>query len=176
MGLAFCLAVLHCEAFQMLPNRSALFALAALALPAGAQAQQVSADITIASGPVAGRVIVGEPYRHPTSYQRPAYRQVVVLREHRGRGWYRNRQGYRAVRVYYDADRDCYYDRPYYGGLRAMIVYQNNGRYFYDSDRYDGHRDGYNRSGYDRDHRRDDSRRDDDRNDYRRRVDDRRDH
>ena len=142
----------------MLPNRSALFALAALALPAGAQAQQVSADISIASGPVAGRVIVGEPYRHPTYYHRPAYREVVVVREHRGRGWYRNRHGYRAVRVYYDEGRDCYYDRPYYRGLRAVIVYQNSGRYFYDDDRYD--RD----------------RRDDDRNDYRRRVDDRRYH
>ncbi len=157
----------------MIPNRSALFALAALALPAGAQAQQVSADISIASGPIAGRVIVGdEPYRHPTYYHRPAYREVIVVREHRGRGWYHNHRGYRAVRVYYDAQRDCYYDRPYYRGLRAMIVYQNNGRYYYDGDRYDRsdrYRDGYHRGDHDRYD-------DDDRNDYRRRVDDRRYH
>lgn len=147
----------------MLPNRSALFALAALTLPAGAQAQQVSAEIVIASGPVAGRVVVGDPYRHPT-YRRPAYREIVVVREHRGRGWYHSR-GYRAVRVYYDADRECYYDQPYYRGLRAVVVYQNNGRYFFDGDRRDGtHRD------------RDYDRRDNDRNDYRRRVDDRRYH
>jgi hypothetical protein len=160
----------------MLPNRSALFALAALTLPVGAQAQQVSAEITIASGPVAGRVIVGEPYRHPTYRQRPAYREVIVVRDHRGRGWYHNRRGYSQVRVYYDADRDCYYDRPYYRGLRAMVVYQNNGRYFFDGDRYDGHRDGYRGDNDRDDHRRGDRGRDEARNDYRRRVDDRRYH
>jgi len=157
----------------MLPNRSALFALAALALPAGAQAQHVSADISIASGPVAGRVIVGDPYyRHPTYRHRPAYREVIVVRQHRGRGWYHSR-GYRPVRVYYDAYRDSYYDRPYYGGLRAVMVYQNNGRYFFDGDRRDGYRqDGYRRDDDRRD--RDHDRRNDDRNDYRGRVDDRR--
>jgi hypothetical protein len=149
----------------MIPNRSALFALAALALPAGLQGQQVSADISIASGPVAGRVIVGDPYyRHPTYRYHPAYREIVVVRGHRGNGWYRN-HAYRAVRVYYDADRDCYYDRAYYGGLRAVVVYQNGGRYFSDYDR----RDGYRRDDY----RRDDYRRDDERNDYRSRVADR---
>jgi len=144
----------------MIPNRSALFALAALALPAGAQAQQVSADISIGGGPVAGRIIVGDPYyRHPTYQYHPAYREIVVVRGHRGNGWYRHHD-YRSVRVYYDADRDCYYDRPYYGGLRAVVVYQNDGRYYYNDDG----RDGYRRDGY---------RRDDDRNDYRRRVADR---
>ena len=149
----------------MIPNRSALFALAALALPAGAKAQQVSADISIASGPVAGRVIVGDPYYHHPAYRYgPSYREIVVIQAHRGRGWYRN-HAYRPVRVYYDDDRDCYYDRAYYGGLRAVVVYQSGGRYYFDGDR----RDGYRRDDY----RRDDYRRDEERNDYRRRVADR---
>ena len=157
-------------------NRSALFALAALALPAGAKAQQVSADISILSGPVAGRVILGGPdYRY---YHRPAYREVIVVREHRGNGWYKHR-GYRPVRVYYDSYRDCWYDRPYYGGLRAVVVYQDRDRYYYDGDwnrdrRY--YDRGYSQGRYD-DRRYDDRRYDDryaDRNDYRRRVDDRR--
>jgi hypothetical protein len=82
----------------------------------------------------------------------------VVVRSHRGLGWYRQRD-YRAVRVYYDAGRDCYYDRPYYQGLRAVVVYQNGGRYYYDDRRDGDRRDGY--------------RRDDERNDYRHRVADR---
>ena len=168
----------------MIPNRSALFALAALALPAAAQAQHVSADISIASGPVVGRVILGGPdygYYH----SRPAYREVIVVQQHRGRGWY-HRRGLRPIRVYYDSYRDCWYDRPYYSGLNAVVVYQDRDRYFYDGDwdrdrySYDRH---YSDGRYDDRHysdgRYDDRRHDgryDDRNDYRRRVDDRRGH
>jgi hypothetical protein len=137
----------------MIPNRSALFALAALALPAGAQAQQVSADISIGGGPVAGRIIVGDPY-----YRHPVYREIVVVPAHRGRGWYRN-HGYRPVQVYYDSYHNRYYDRPYYGGLRVVVVYRDGGRYYHD--------------GYRRDEYRNDYRRDEYRNDYRRRVADR---
>jgi hypothetical protein len=112
---------------------------------------------------MAGRIIVGDPYyRHPT--YRPVYREVVVVRAHRGHGWYRHR-GYRTVRVYYDAHRDCYYDRPYYHGLRAVVVYQGGGRYYQDDYRHDGYRQD--------DYRRDDYRRDDERSDYRRRIADR---
>jgi hypothetical protein len=154
-------------------NRSALFALAALALPVGAQAQHVSADIAIGGGPVAGRIIVGDPYyRHPDYYHRPVYREIIVVRGHRGQGWYRHR-GYRQVRVYYDSGRDCFYDRPYYRGLRAIDVYHHDGRYYYDGDRYSD-RDRYHRG--DRDYDRDRygrDRYDDQRNDYRRRVADR---
>lgn len=155
----------------MIPNRSALFALAALALPAAAETQQVTADISIASGPVAGRVILGEPgYR--AYHRRPAYREVIVVRGHRGQGWY-HRRGLRPVRVYYDAYRDCWYDRPYYRGLHAVVVYQDRDRYYYDGD-WDRGRD-YRRQDdrRDREGRYDDSW-DEERNDYRRRVDDRR--
>ena len=171
----------------MIPNRSALFALAALTLPAGAQAQHVTADISIVSGPVAGRVILGGP-NYPSYHHRPSYREVIVVRERRGRDWYSHR-GYRPVRVYYDSDRDCWYDRPYYRGLRAVIVYQDRDRYFYDGDwdrerQWHRGRDGddrYREGRYDdrHDDRRDRDRyqaRNDERNDYRRRVDDRRDH
>lgn len=173
----------------MIPNRSALFALAALALPAGAQAQHVSADISIASGPVAGRVILGGP-DYERYHRQPSYREVIVVREHRGQGWYR-RHGIRPVRVYYDSYRDCWYDQPYYRGLHAVIVYRDRDRYFYDGDwdrdrhawdrRYDDRR--YSGDRYDdrrySDGRYDDRRsggRNDERNDYRRRVDDRRGH
>jgi hypothetical protein len=143
----------------MIPNRSALFALAALALPAGAQAQQVSADISIGGGPVAGRIIVGDPY-----YRHPVYREIVVVHAHRGRGWYSN-HGYRPVQVYYDSYHNRYYDRPYYGGLRLVVVYRDGGRYYQDGDWRDAsHRGGYGRDGYQRDEYR---------NDYRRRVADR---
>lgn len=157
----------------MQPGRFALLTLASLALPAAGQAQQVVADISIAGGPVSGRIIVGDPYpRYHRTYverrHRPAYHEVIVIRGHRGHGWYRN-QGYRVVRVYYDRGRNSFYDRPYHSGLRAIVVYERGGRYYADRDyRFD--RDDYRRGGNDRnDHRRGD----DDRNDYRKRVDDR---
>jgi hypothetical protein len=144
----------------MLSTRYVFATLAVLAFPAGAQAQRVSADISIGGGPVAGRIIVGDPYyHHPSYHYRPVYREVVVVRGHRGHGWYRNR-GYPTVRVYYDVDRDRYYDRPYCGGLRAMVVFQGDGRYYRDDDRRDGYwRDDYRQGDY--------------RNDYRRRAADR---
>lgn len=156
----------------MMPNRSALFALAALALPAAAQAQHVSADISIISGPVAGRVILGGP-DYARYHRRPAYREVIVVRDHRGGRWY-HRRGYHPVRVYYDAYRDRWYDRPYYRGLRTVVVYQDRDRYYYDGD-WDRDRGNY-RSHDGRYDDRYDDRRGDDRNDYRRRVEDRRDY
>jgi hypothetical protein len=147
--------------------RFALLTLAALALPAAAQAQRVSADIAIGGGPVAGRIIVGDPYypRPSYHYYRPAYREVVVLRGHHGRGWQRHHGG-RYVRVYYDAGRDCYYDREWHGGLRAVVVYDDGGRYYRDGYRGDDRRYRDDRSDdWRRDDRRYDDRRHDDRYD-----------
>ena len=48
--------------------------LAALSLVAPLQAQQVAADVVVRSGPVAGRVVVGDgysTYRRPVVYRRP---------------------------------------------------------------------------------------------------------
>ncbi len=118
-----------------------------------AEAQRVSADIIVGSGPVSGRVILGRPaVRH---YPRRAVvvdryvprRYVVqrhVVRRSRGRGhaWghfkgLRQERGYRAVRVYWDDRHDSYYDRPAHG-LREITIYERDGRYYRD---WDGDRD-----------------------------------
>jgi hypothetical protein len=134
--------------------------LVATALPTLATAQRVSADIIIGSGPVAGRIIVGDPVGShsrrvvvvdPRDHERPQYREVEVSRMHRGYGWWRN-QGYRAVTVWYDADRDRYYDYgdQYRDGLREVVIYVRDGRYY--GDQYDQRGDrGYDRRTHGRD-------------------------
>lgn len=141
-----------------------ILALLAL-LPGTLPAQQIVADISLGHGPITGRVIVGDPYPHyhhsvivvrPGYPYRPVYRAVVVRERYRGHGWYRH-HGYRTVRIWYDADRRAYYDRydRDYPGLREVIVYERDGRYYRDGrpdayDRDDRH-DGDDR--YDRDDR-----------------------
>jgi hypothetical protein len=134
----------------------AFAALLATALPTLASAQRVTADIRIGSGPVVGRVIVGDPDRWHSRgigevdsyhYRRPAYREVAVYRIHRADGRWRHR-GYRAVSVWYDIDRDRYYDHGdrYRNGLREVVIYERDGRYYDDDfDRHGG-------PGYDRRH------------------------
>ncbi len=165
----------------MRSTRLAVLALAALAIPGAAQAQRVVADISINQGPIAGRVIIGDRY-HP----RPEYREYVVVREHRGGGWYRN-HGYHPVRMYWDGYR--YYDRPYRNGLNVVWVYERGGRYYdyarndyrrrverhdnrqdHRADRRDDRRDDRQDHRADRRNDRQDHRQDhrrDDRNDYR---------
>ncbi|MEO8201855.1 MAG: hypothetical protein ABI679_15095 [Gemmatimonadota bacterium] len=122
---------------------------------------QVSADIQIGNGPVAGRIIVGDHYPvHRDVYVRryPVRRVVVdryqprviaVERFHRGHGWSKHHQrDYRPVHVYYDG-RSRYYDR-YQRGLREVTVYQFDGRYYRDDDRDFDDR-------YDRDRNQDDN-------------------
>ena len=147
---------------------SAVLLTLALLAPVTLSAQRVTADIAIGSGPVAGRIIIGEPDyyhggvapRHAPRY-RPAVREVIVVRAHRGHGWYR-RYGWRPVRVWYDASRRVYYaNRPVYGtrGLRLVVVYERGGRYVFDDDDR-GWRDADRRDRYD-DDRYDDDRYDD---------------
>ena len=136
----------------MTVTRLALATLAALTLPGAAQAQRVVADIRVEEGPVAGHIIVGDQrsypnrriieadprYNHP-----PAYHTVTVFRVRRGDGWYRH-HGFREVRVWYDADRDRFFDR-YDGdhrGLRAVEVFERGGRYYRDYDWRNGDRHG----------------------------------
>jgi hypothetical protein len=115
--------------------RSSLFVLAAaalLALPNTASAQRVMADISIQDGPVAGRIIVGHPgYRHPHYDYVPRYHVVAVYRAHRRHEWFRH-HGFRVIRIWYDGDRDRYYDdvRGPRGHLREVVVYERNGRYY----------------------------------------------
>jgi len=57
--------------------------LAALSLAAPLSAQRVSADVAVRSGPVAGRVVVGDgysTYRRPVVYRRVPARVIVVER------------------------------------------------------------------------------------------------
>jgi hypothetical protein len=116
-------------------------ALATSLLPSAAMAQRVVADVSIGSGPVAAHVIVGRPSPHYP-------RRVVVYPMHRGRDGWRDRN-YREVRVWYDQNRDCYYDRgdQYRDGFREVVIYQRDGRFYdrdfgrqNDRDRQDGHR------------------------------------
>jgi len=129
--------------------------LSGLVLVAPVQAQQVSADVVVRSGPVAGRVVVSDDgystYRQRrVVHYREAPRVIVIERVHRHRHdghWKRN--GFRAVTVYFANGR--YYDR-WHGnprGVRRVVVYERRGKYYeacdrdhghgrHDGDRYDG--------------------------------------
>ncbi len=138
-----------------------LAALSAVGAPQSSSAQRVSADIHIGSGPVDGVIRIGDrpDYR---VYGRP--RRMVVERRH-GRWNSRNYRNAQFVVVFYDRDRDLYFDR-YDQGLERVRVFQDGGHYFrYDSyDGYDrGERWGRNDRGRDRDR--------DDRDRYERRAD-----
>jgi hypothetical protein len=149
--------------------------LVALSLGSSLQAQQVAADVVLRSGPIAGRVVVGEPYPPPaySTYRRPVARPVMyrpppprlvvierVYVRHRGLEQRWRRAGFRPVVVYYRDGR--YYDRAdrYGAPMRQVVVYQHNGRFYQECDerewhdRYDGPRhwdDDDGRPGHDRD-------------------------
>ncbi|MGH7509829.1 MAG: hypothetical protein ACREMZ_10195 [Gemmatimonadales bacterium] len=90
--------------------------LAGLALiGAPLSAQQVSAEVVVRGGPVAGRVIIGDEYssyhRPAVVYRRPPARRIVVIerysprvivverfRRHHGKQW--KRKGAREVVIY----------------------------------------------------------------------------
>ena len=124
--------------------------LAALSLAAPLSAQRVSADVAVRSGPVAGRVVVGDgysTYRRPMVYRRAPARLIVVERvyvrhRHAFRNW--SRHGFRQVVVFYRDGR--YYDRYVRGGppMREVVIYERNGRYYQVcdqgewNDRYEG--------------------------------------
>ncbi len=119
------------------------------------QGQQVSADVVIRSGPVAGHVVVGDgysTYRRPpvVVYRRPPVRRVVVVERHApqilvvervhrhksARHW--KRHGFRPVTLYYVDGR--YYDRWAGHGrqVREVVVYERGGQYYHECD--DDHR------------------------------------
>ncbi len=122
-----------------------------------AGAQQVSADIRIGTGPVSGRVILGDdPYILRRRHDRDVYivqpRVIVVERiRPRGNGWHRGwykqfRRDARLVVIYYDRRSDRFYDRGR-PGYRQIEVWERGGRFYrFDDDRDD--RD-YRRDGYD---------------------------
>lgn len=121
----------------------------ALALPlaTSVQAQTIGGHVVVRSGPVSAAVVFGpRPVYYP---ERQVYGpQVVVIGSpYYGHDYWWHR-GYRQVTVYYDADRDCYYDNadPRFG-FRPVVVYQRGGRFFREAEfrrddrRYDGRDD-----------------------------------
>jgi hypothetical protein len=135
--------------------------LAALSLVAPLHGQQVAADVVLRSGPVAGRVVIGDgysTYRRPVVYRRAPERVIIVERVHRRhhRNAHWRKHGYRQVVVYYRDGR--YYDRYVrsWPGMQEVVVYERDGRYYRECDD-DFRGDRYDR--YDRD--RDDRDRDD---------------
>jgi len=111
--------------------------LVAVSLTAPLSAQQVSADVAIRGGPVAGRVVVGEgysTYRRPVVVYRRAPARVIVVervyvRHHRALRHWKGHE-YRPVVVYYRDGR--YYDRYVRGGppMREVVIYERDGRYY----------------------------------------------
>jgi hypothetical protein len=135
--------------------------LAALSLVGPLHGQQVAADVVLRSGPVAGRVVIGDgysTYRRPVVYRRAPARIIVVERVHRR--YHRNahwrKHGFRQIVVYYRDGR--YYDRDVRGWprMQEVVVYERDGRFYRECDDDFGG-DRYDR--YDRD--RDDRDRDD---------------
>ena len=132
--------------------------LSGLMLIAGSmQAQQVSADVVLHGGPVAGRVVVGDgysTYHRPVVYRRPPVRRVVVVERplarvvvvdrmdrHRPAAFWR-RHGFRPVTLYYVDGR--YFDRPIRRAhVREVLVYERDGRYYEDCDHADSHGRGH---------------------------------
>ncbi len=118
-------------------------------------AQRVQAGVVVQSGPIAGHVVIRDGY---STYRRPYARRVVVVerphvivveRVHRHRPakhW--SRRGYRPVTLYYWDGR--YYDRwvGHRHGVRTIVVWERNGRYYHDCD----HDDRDHVRDHDRDH------------------------
>ncbi|MGH7559469.1 MAG: hypothetical protein ACRENB_00460 [Gemmatimonadales bacterium] len=143
--------------------------LAALPLLAAPQveAQSVRADVWIGTGPVFGRIRLGDdPYDRYVLRRRYERERVVIVEPRvivverirpRGRGWswnaYRKfRRDARVVVIYFDSRHDRWYDRPYRRGLHEVRVYERGGRYFWidaddrawDRDYYDRYNNRYN--------------------------------
>jgi hypothetical protein len=122
---------------------SRVFASSALLLPLlftaePASAQRISADIRIGGGPIAGHIRIGDRYSYR---ERPRVVRVEVLRGrdyYRRSGWFRSfRRDARVIVIFYDRDRDFYYDR-FRPGLVRINVYERGGRFYrWDDDRFD---------------------------------------
>ena len=108
---------------------SLLASLALIATPL--QGQAVSGEVVVRSGPVAGRVVVGDEYssyRHAhrgVVVERYAPRVIVVERIGRGHGkhWRRHR------------------DYPSRHAMQEVVVYEQGGLYYQFDDDHRGYRD-----------------------------------
>jgi len=128
--------------------------LALSALPLRAQTT-VEGGVLVHSGPVTAGVEVGPP-PPVVVYAEPVREVIVVERVHVPRGnaygWWK-KHGYTQVTVYSDGDR--YYSRRLdrHPGLREVVVYQREGRYYQEEDRdaHHGHDHGDKHHGHDDD-------------------------
>jgi hypothetical protein len=132
---------------------TAALALGFIVLP-DANAQTIRAEVIIGDPHYRDRVVhvYDRPVRRVVRHYEP--RIIVVNRYHPGRahGHYKHQRNYRSIRAWYDRDRRVYYD-GYRPGLREVVVYQVDGRYYddYRDDRRD--RDRYDDRYDDRDYR-----------------------
>jgi hypothetical protein len=106
-----------------------------------AAAQRVSADIRIGGGPIAGHIRIGPDRYYGRRDYRPRIVRVEVLRArdyYRRPGWLKQfRRNARIFVIYYDRDRDFYYDR-YARGLVEVSVFQREGHFYrWDDPRFD---------------------------------------
>jgi hypothetical protein len=109
----------------------AVIAVLVFGFSAGSARAQTAVEgaVVLQSGPVTGHVVVASA---PARYREPVRRVIVVERVRMPRGHaygWRRQHGYRAVTVYYDGRR--YYTRRIVrSGIRAVIVYERNSRYY----------------------------------------------
>jgi hypothetical protein len=108
-----------------------------MAAMATAAAQRVSADIHIASWPVAGTIHIGDRgyYGRPRLVRRDYPKVIVVER----RGWHRGFRPGRDARLviaYFDRDCGLFFDR-YRRGLVAVRLFEHKGRFYRFDDRDD---------------------------------------
>lgn len=131
---------------------SVLASLALIATPL--QGQAVSGEVVVRSGPVAGRVVVGDEYssyrqaRRVVVVERYAPRVIVVQRIRHGHDKHWRRHGYHRVVVYRVDGR--YYDRDYPNrrGMQEVVVYERGGRYYQLDDDHRAYRGGRERYDY----------------------------
>lgn len=165
----------------MTTRRVSLMALPALALllaAAPASAQDVRAEIRIGTGPISGRVVIGERRHIPARVvvvdraprraervivERRGARRIIVVDEDRRRVLREHgRHDRRHVRGYWDPRTNEFYFERWHPRLRPVVFCEHGNRYhliegWYD-DRYDRSR--WDDRGDDReDHRRDGRRR-----------------
>ncbi len=115
--------------------------------PGHAQAQRVAAEVVIHSGPVHGRVVIGDHgHRHYVRHRavrrfhhhrhglRPLHVHHIHAPRGKARGWWK-RHGYRPVVVFYRDGR--FYDRHHYRRhyrhgkhVRRVVIWERGGRLY----------------------------------------------
>lgn len=113
--------------------RSGMLALlgAGLSLFTPAEAQ-VMADIRVGTGPVAGRVIVGDPYvvvNRPVVVHRPVTYLIPVERVRRKDARWLYRRGWRPMTVWFDGWQFIHPSSTWRRHYQEVVVFERGGRY-----------------------------------------------